>query len=164
MSKLYEIDKQIEDLILNSVDPETGELVIDPEQMAALQMEREQKVENIALYYKDMLAEADMIKAEIDALSARMKAAKGKAESLKKYLEYALNGEKFSTPKVACSFRSTEAVEVEPAFYQWAMEHGDQYLRYKEPEPDKTAIKAAIKAGTEIPFAAIVKKQSLNIK
>lgn len=40
----------------------------------------------------------------------------------------------------------------------------DDYLRFKEPEINKTAVKAALKSGIEIPGAALERKQSLVIK
>ena len=57
--KLYEIDKAI----LECVDQETGE-IIDTEKLSDLQMQKDTKVENIALWIKDLLAEADAIKNE----------------------------------------------------------------------------------------------------
>ena len=53
MASLYEIEEQI----LNCVDLETGE-IIDEEALANLSMERDTKVENIALWIKNLLAEA----------------------------------------------------------------------------------------------------------
>lgn len=50
---LYEIDQAIQGL----VDPETGELM-DYEAFAALQMDRDAKIENMALWYKDLMADA----------------------------------------------------------------------------------------------------------
>lgn len=44
MASLYEINQRI----LECVDPETGEL-IDPENLEALVMEKELKIENVAL-------------------------------------------------------------------------------------------------------------------
>ena len=49
---LYEID----DAILNCIDEETGE-IIDAEQLDKLYMEKEEKLENIALWIKDLKAE-----------------------------------------------------------------------------------------------------------
>lgn len=46
---IYEIDARMAGLI----DPETGEL-LDYEAFASLQMEREAKIENMALWYKDL--------------------------------------------------------------------------------------------------------------
>ena len=40
----------------------------------------------------------------------------------------------------------------------------DTYLRYKEPEPDKTAIKKAIKAGIVLEGVHIEEKNNVNIK
>jgi hypothetical protein len=61
MMTLYEID----DAILACVDPETGE-IINPEALTALQMEREKKLENVALWVKDLKAEAEAIGNEIN--------------------------------------------------------------------------------------------------
>ena len=66
---LYEIDQAIQGL----VDPETGELM-DYEAFAALQMDRDAKIENMALWYKDLMADAKAIKEEADTLNERRKA------------------------------------------------------------------------------------------
>ena len=60
---IYEIDSRIAELL----DPDTGEL-LDYEAFAALQMEREAKIENMALWYKDLSAEAKAIRDEEKAL------------------------------------------------------------------------------------------------
>ena len=75
---LYEIDQAIQGL----VDPETGELM-DYEAFAALQMDRDAKIENMALWYKDLMADAKAIKEEADTLNERRKALENKAERLK---------------------------------------------------------------------------------
>ena len=49
MRPLYEIDAEI----LASVDQETGE-ILDIEKLDALQMERERKLEGVALWVKDL--------------------------------------------------------------------------------------------------------------
>ena len=76
--KLYEIDQALVDL----VDNETGE-IIDIEVFDSLQMERDEKIESIALYIKDLKAEAEALKAEKLAFAERQKVAENKAESLK---------------------------------------------------------------------------------
>jgi len=51
-----------------------------------------------------------------------------------------------------------EAVTLLPDFMPWAEQTGRRdLLRFKPPEPDKTAIKAAIKGGEAVPGAAIVR-------
>lgn len=156
---LYKIDHAI----IDCVDMETGE-ILDVEALNTLEMERDKKVENIALWIKNLLSDAEQIRAEREALKAREDAAKNKAESLKKYLTSYLNGTKFETPKVKVSFRKSESVDVTDISKIMNLDDADSYLRYKEPEPDKTAIKQAIKSGINIPGCSLVQKQSISIK
>lgn len=159
---LYEINQAI----LDTIDPETGEIV-DVDKLSELQMEREQKLEGVALWVKNLNAEAEAYKAEKEAFAEREKAAKNKAESLKKWLSYALNGEKMSTQKVAISFRKSESVEIEDEerVITFAQKNGrDDLLRYTAPAVNKTAIKAVIKTGKQIPGAVLVEKQNISIK
>jgi len=161
--RLYEINEEIERILTEGIDPETGELTVDAEALNALQMERDAKLENIALYWKDLTSDAAALKAEIETLTERKRAAERKAERIKDYLGYALEGGKFQTARVACSFRTASAVEIGPEFMPWAQQH-DEYLRYKEPEINKKAVADAIRRGEVIPGAEIVTRQSLMIK
>lgn len=162
MRLLYEINADLEAL-LERVDPETGELLFSMEDLEALQMEREEALEGIALSVKNKLAEAAAIKAEIDTLTERKTALEKKAARLKELLSQALAGEKLSTPRVAVSWRTSTAVELSPKFQAWAEENG-QFLRYNAPEPDKKAIADAIKAGQEIPGATLATRRNMQIK
>ena len=158
--KLYEIDNAI----LECIDFETGE-IIDIDRLNDLHMERDSKIENVACWIKDLKAEAEAIKAEKQALAERQKVAENKAESLKKWLAYALNGEKFKTAKCSVSFRNTESVEVTPEGLENLMRGGnDELLTYKQPEPNKTAIKAAIKDGLNVQGVQLVQNVSTIIK
>lgn len=157
--KLYEIDNAI----LDCIDMETGE-VIDIEKLNELQLERDTKIENVACWIKDLKAEAEAIKAEKQALAERQKVAENKVESLKKWLAYALNGEKFKTAKCAVSFRKSESVEVTDAGIKSLMKEHDELLTYKAPEPNKTAIKQALKDGLNVDGVQLVQKTSTIIK
>ena len=157
--KLYEIDNAI----LDCIDLETGE-VIDTERLDALQMERDAKIENVALWIKDLKAEAEAIKAEKMALAERQKVAENKAESLKNWLAYALDGQKFSTAKCAVSFRKTEKVEISDVGMIRLMKEHDELLTYKDPEPNKTAIKQALKDGLTVQGVQLVQNMSTIIK
>ena len=159
MRALYEIDNEI----LSCVDLETGE-VIDTERLDSLQMEREKKVEAVACWVKDLKAEAEAIKAEKQILADRQKAAENKAESLKRWLAYALNGEKFKTAKCAVSFRKSESVEVTEEGLEALMKGHDELLTYKKPEPNKTAIKQAINDGLSVAGVQLVQNVSTIIK
>lgn len=162
MATLYEIDAAIMDCI----DPETGE-VLDIDRLEALQMERTAKIESVALWYKNLCADAVAYKAEKDAFAEKEKTAKRTADSLKRYLEAALAGDKMKTTRVEISFRkSPPAVDItdESAFMAYAKDGGhDELLIIKPPEPCKTAIKDAIKRGVEIPGAELVTRQNIQI-
>ena len=156
---IYEIDQAI----MECVDLETGE-IIDTEQLDKLQMERDTKLEGVACWIKDLKAEAEALKNEKQALAERQKVAENKAESLKKWLAYALQGEKFKTPKCAISFRKSEAVEVTDEGLNNLMKEHDELLTYKAPEPNKTAIKQAIKDGLSVAGVQLVQNISTIIK
>lgn len=154
---------EIENEILNCVDEETGE-VIDIEKLNELQISREQKIENVALWVKELKAEAEAIKKEKLVLAERQKSAENKAESLKKWLAYVLDGEKFKTAKCSVSFRKTEAVEVTEDGIKNLMKEHDELLTYKAPEPNKKAIKDAINDGLNVQGVQLVHNVSTIIK
>lgn len=158
MANLYELTRAIEEFDLE-IDEETGE-VTNLDELDALELERDTKVENIALWVKNLTAEAAAIKAEVQNLTKRQKAAENKAERLKDYLMGNLAGEKFKTPKVAISYRTSEAVEITDEDLI-----PDEFLTIKtEYKPDKKAIKDELKAGGEVEGAELVKRTSLQIK
>lgn len=152
--KLYEIDQAI----LDCIDLETGE-IIDTEQLDKLTMEREAKLENVACWIKELKAEAEALKAEKMAFAKRQQVAENKMESLKKYLAYALDGQAFKTVRASVTFRKSQAVEIADIY-----KLDENYLRYKEPEADKTAIKEALKAGQTVAGATLVENTSVIIK
>jgi len=148
---------EIEEAITNCVDLETGE-IIDEQALAELQMARDEKVENIALWIKDLKAEAEALKAEKLALAHRQQVAENKAESLKNYLTAFLNGDKFKTAKVAISYRSSKSVNI----YDEELIPKD-FITYK-PKYNKADIKKAIDDGLDISGAEIIEKTSIQIK
>ena len=157
---IYEIDASI----IALVDGDTGEIT-DEEAYDALQMERDKKVENIGLFYKDLVAEAKAIKEEEAALAARRKAAENKAERLKNLLAYALNGDKFSTPRLKVSYRKSQTVELGEGFVDWAKHNMPDLLTYSDPKPNKTEAKKAIQAGL-VPddVATIATHENISVK
>lgn len=102
------------------------------------------------------------MKAEKMRLAARQAAAEKKAEGIKKYIAASMDsagGEKIKTSKVAIGWRKSESVQVEEnAFLP------DEYLTFKAPEPNKTAIKKALKAGEKIDGASLVTANNIQIK
>lgn len=158
MANLYEIDEKILECVANCIDPDTGEIVSN-EQLEALQMERQTKLENVALYIKNLKADAAMYKAEKQAFAERQAAAEKRAESLSEWLKNALDGQKFKTEKTEVSFRKTSKIEVLDIW-----ELNEDFVKYSDPTPDKAAIKRAIKAGEEVKGAKLVDDISMTIK
>ncbi len=154
MATLYEIDEAM----LQCIDLETGEIV-DFEKLNQLQMERDEKIEKVALWYKNLLSDAEAFKVEKNNFADKEKSAKNKAESLKKYLDYALQGEKFKTTRVNVTYRKSQSVECEDI-----NRVPKDYLRYKDPELDRTAVRQAFKEGTEVPGCSLMEKQNIQIK
>lgn len=155
---LYEIEKEI----MSCVDMETGE-IIDCEKLDAMTMERDQKIENIALWVKNLEADAKAYKEEKDSFAQKQKAAENKAKSLKEYLSRFLAGTTYKSTKVNIGFRKSESVDV--FSLESLIEYGNaDYLKYKEPEADKTAIKAALKSGANIPGCILVESNNIQIK
>ena len=155
MASLYEIDKSI----LECIDQETGEL-IDFERFESLQMERNQKIENVALWVKNLLSDALAYKAEKEAFAEREKAATKKAEQLKEWLAKVLDGQKFSTGKCAVSFRKSTKLEVLDEFSI----PDDLMVKTVTVKPDANAIKTLMKDGMEVPGCRLVENLNTQIK
>lgn len=156
---IYEIDNEM----LSLIDEETGEIK-DYEAFEELQMQREEKIENTALWYKNLVAESKAIREEEKALAKRRKSLENKAESLKNFVNRTLQGNKFSTSKVAISYRKSTAVEVDDKFIDYAMKNNNDLLTFKRPEPNKTVIKGMLQGGFDIPHAELVERNNMSIK
>lgn len=159
--KLYEINEQLEYLLQigdDYVDTTTGE-VLTKKIVDELNIAKEEKVEGCLLFVKNMTAEAEAIKAEIDKLTARMKTCKNKAEWCKSYVQQFLGGEKFKTAKVQVSYGKSTSVEIDIDAEGLPREFVT--IEYK---PDKKAIKEAIQSGVEVEGARIVEKRTMRIK
>lgn len=179
--KLYEIDAAIQNVLDNmAVDPETGAVTLDEEALLSLQMEREAKLEGVALSIKNMSAEAAAIKAEEDALSKRRKLLENKLERTKGFLMSALNGAKLKTSRVSVSYnpaRPSCKIDDAVAVSSWALDmiqnvSGQEYsrivsalnVRLQPPKIDANGCKKLIQEGYEIPGAHIEEGQpSLRI-
>ena len=159
MASIYEINEQIQDCL----NPETGEF--DEERFNGLMELKETKIEQLLCFYKNVVALAKSMKEEEKSLKERREAEERKAENLKNYIQYALDGEKFKTSKVSVSYRKTQSVEVADNFVSWAIATGhDKLLKHKEPEVSKTAVKEAILAGEKDIPAQIIEGMSMTIK
>ena len=156
---LYEINEQIKNAIEFGFDPETGE-ILDSTALEQLQIDRDEKIENICLFIKDLIAEAAAIKTEEVALAGRRMHTENKVQSLKRYLQAMLDGQKWKSSKAVVSYRKTQSVVVDDL---------DQiptdFMRIKTvSEPDKVAIKDALKDGKEVAGCHLEEGQSMSVK
>ena len=161
--KLYEIDATIERLLDmgdgRMVDEETGE-IFDQEELEALEMEREKKVDQCCFFVKNCLADAKSIDEEIKRLTAKKKALENKANRTKDYLNWCLQGEKFKSTFNTIGYHKSVKVEVDEAKLA---EMDSRFLNIKT-EPNKTEIKKALQSGEEINGAMLVETMSLTLK
>lgn len=139
--------------------------------LTGIEGEFDEKAESIAIYYKQLLAEAKMLKAEKAAIAKRQSQKEKQAESLKTYLfksMQALGRQKIDMPRAVMSLKKNApslVVDDEISFVEWAEEHNlDHLLKYNMPEVKKNDVKALCKKGEEIPFVHMESKQSLSIK
>jgi len=155
MSSLYEINEEL----LSCIDLETGE-IIDTEKFDSLQIEKNEKLENVALWYKNLLSEAQAFKAEKDIFADKQKRAESKADSLKKYLDTALHGNKFGTVKVEITYRKSSSVEIEDL----ELLPADYTKTVTTVTADKISIAKALKVGEEVTGAKLVENNNIQIK
>lgn len=152
--KLFDIDEAI----LACVDLETGE-IIDPDRLAALEMEREKKIDGIAMWVKENVAMASAIGEEIKKLQARKKACDNRANSLKDFLNFYLEGKKYKSPKVSISYTHSKSVAVDDI-----SKVPETWLVPQEPVLDKMGIKKALADGVTIDGVHLEEKESLVIR
>lgn len=156
---LYEIDKEIQALI-----NEDGEIE-DIERFDALAMERNKKIENVGCWVKNLTAEVAAMKEEKKRLEDRIKSKDRMIDSLEWWLDKALDGQKFDSPRVAISYRKSKAVEIqdEAVFKAWAMDYAPSLLKVTY-TIDKTGVKNYIAGGAECPCAVIAERKSMQVK
>lgn len=154
---LYELNEKINAFVWE-IDEETGE-ILNAADLDAIALARDEKIEQLGLWVKDLNAEAEALKKEKENLAQRERQAQKKAESVKGYLAAILNGHSYKTTRVAFNWRKSTAVELtEPERIPGA------YLIAQEPKIDKAAIKADLKQGYNVPGATLVERNNLQIK
>lgn len=159
---LYWVNNEIYKLYSEFIDPETGEIT-DSEafeaKYKALDLTREEVIENTLLMYKNAISDVAALDAEIKNLQARKSALEKTALRAKQDAADALNGEKFSTAKVSVSWRKSKSANVDEA------KCPAEYLVTKEIiQPDKKKILADLKAGKEISGCELVETNNIQIK
>lgn len=155
---LFEIDKAIQDFEFE-IDEETGE-ILNPNALEELEMAREQKIENVGLWIKNLEAEATAVENQEKIFADRKKRIRKKIDGLKGYLGYALDGQKFKTDKIEMSFRKSESVHITDEY----LIPDDYKIFTVVKKPDKRIIKEALKKGKDIMGVELVESRNIQIK
>lgn len=161
--KIYEIPGALRELLDRlDADPDTGE--VDGEALAAYaeyNAAAAEKLEGTACYVRELKAEAGAIKAEEERLAKRRKALENKSERLKNYMMPALEAMGGKVKGVMASVRigKSQAVTV---FDIDALPDAFKHVKTTI-DPDKVALKKALKSGDVIPGAALEDRQSVVI-
>ena len=152
--KLYEINEKI----LACIDMETGE-IIAPEKLAALQMDKHEKLRNIAFVALNAAADAKAYEEQEKKFAARKRSAKATVEWAKATLAAELGGQKMKEPEFTISYRKSESVEIADLNAV-----PGEFLVPQPPKVDKAGLKEAIKGGAVIDGVTIAEKQNIQIK
>lgn len=167
MPTLYEIEDALLRLMEESVDPETGEFCPDQEAWDRLQLEREVKIENTALYIKDLRARAEDIAEEAKNLQARRKALESRADWLAENLRRSLDGQSFETARCVVKFRQNPASVLytdQDAVMAWAVENAQDCIVVPPPQLSRSAVKARLQKGETVPGAELLRGIRMEVK
>lgn len=178
--KLYEIAEDFRTLF-DQLDEFTDNDDLSEEEKSSLEQawydtlegvecDFKEKAENVAAYVKNLKAEADALAEAEKSFAARRRSKEHRIEGLKAYLLSAMDAvhlKNIETVNVKISTRNNAesvAVDDSKAFVEWAQKHGDDFLRYKDPEINKTAVKQALQEGTKLPYVGLQRTRSVIIK
>lgn len=168
--RLYDIKQEfiaLNELLENDYDPETGEVynneALIKSMFNELALTLSDKLESAAYTVQSLELQSKALKDEAKRLADRAKRLENNADYLKSIMLSALielPDQKLKTTKFNFSTRKSEQVIIEEGFNMKG-----KYVRVKETrEPDKTAIKEAIKNGELVIGVTLVTNQSLTIK
>ena len=164
MLKIYEINEEMQALdgLLDSwAANHEGDITDFPlnDELERLEGERNEKLLNLAVWHKDLKAQAEAFSKEIKQLQARQKGISNKADSIEGFIDYSLQvGEKLSDTRAALSYRKSTQVVIDVL-----VEDLPSAFVKTTIIPDKAAIKENIKLGV-CHFAHMQENQSLQIK
>lgn len=165
MLKIYEINEEMQALdgLLDSwASNHEGDITDFPlnDELERLEGAREEKLLNLAVWHKDLKAQAEAFSKEIKRLQARQKALSNKADSIKEYIDYNLqDGEKLSDTRADLGWRKSTQVVIDILVEDLPPE----FVKFTR-SADKTAIKEAIQSKEGCQCAHIEEKMNLQIK
>ena len=167
---IFDIKREFAEMVNNSVDPETGECILDEAAFDKLQMQMEEKILNTAKFYRNEEAFINELDAQIEALKQRKTLHENRKKRLGNLLDYALEGQQFETPEVLVKFTKSVStvIDDEAAFLDWAAVHNTKLLTFKPvpaPTPNKTEIKKFLKANPDADIPArLQENRNISVK
>ena len=162
---IYEITNDYLQLMQMMEDPE-----LDPQTLAdtmeGIEGELEDKADNYARVMKNMEADLNGIKAEIDRLSTRKKTIENNIKRMKEALQFSMETTgktKFKTELFSFGIRkNAPAVVMDEPYIENVPE---RFLKYSDPTINRSAIKEAIQNGEDLEgLAHLESKNSLSIR
>ena len=165
MANIYEITQDYLRIMEMASDPD-----LDPEVVAdtfeAIDGELEIKAEGYAKVMKNLEGDIAALKAEEERLSKKRKAIENNIKRMKLALQEAMEitgKTKFKTELFSFGIQKntpTVIIDTDDVY-----KIPEEYLKYKEPDVDKTAIKAAIQNGIDMSgIAHLEQTQGLRIR
>jgi hypothetical protein len=146
-----------------AIDKETGEIISLKEYLDGLEGEIKEKITNVALFIKNRQAMVDAIDNQAKILKERKSREEKKIADAENYLRQATEEHNFEDKEG----RFVIKFKKNPASVQIAKGAvvPPEYLRTKTTtEPDKTALKAAIKAGKTFDGITLVQAIGMTVK
>ena len=166
MATIYELTSDYLNLLELAEDPDIDELAF-MDTLEGIEGALEDKADNYAKIMRMLETDAKGIKAEEERLAKRRKTIEGNVSRMKSALQYAMESTgkvKFKTTLFSFGIQNNPASVVMDE--QYIENIPERFLKYKDPEIDRKAIKDAIKAGDEdaMDIAHLEQTRGLRIK
>ena len=169
MRKLYEINEDIERVLdetytmkiddENAVDKATGEVFSVVEKLNALEIEKNEKIKSVAVYFDDMVAKLDNLKNKIDMLTKRKKTLEREIEGLQSYILFATDNKGFKDDEIEVKVKESKRCDFTDETLI-----PEKFIKTEiKKSASKTEITKAIKAGEEVPGAVLNTYYSVKI-
>ena len=169
MRKLYEINEDIERVLdetytmkiddENAVDKATGEVFSVVEKLNALEIEKNEKIKSVAVYFDDMVAKLDNLKNKIDMLTKSKKTLEREIEGLQSYILFATDNKGFKDDEIEVKVKKSKRCDFTDETLI-----PEKFIKTEiKKSASKTEITKAIKAGEEVPGAVLNTYYSVKI-
>ena len=164
MATIYELTSDYLNLLELAEDPDIDEQAF-MDTLEGIEGALEDKADNYAKIMRMLEADTKGIKAEEDRLSARRKTIENNIKRMKQSLQYAMEATgktKFKTQLFSFNVQNNPASVVmnEPDVANIP----ERFIKYKDPDIDRKAIKDAIKAGDEDAMAIAHMEQTKGLR